>query len=330
MNDQRYLSGWVNRLLLVMAMMLVNIKGHAYSLQNHEAITRDASELINQCVEKHLIKTLNPSSQLNVLIQYNLQQDQLWRKARLWHFPKSDSHPLEKSITSWIGNSLVLSTSFNIWSDYLGKQASSSVLHHEVYPAMGALLHYVQDVAVPTHAVPIFHPVRYIPPKADGFDRWDVFNATPWLEDNNRLNTVCAQLASNKENAVEIINSTLEKTRKSILKGSFVDGDQNQIWSKLYPVNGPKQHGFGQYGCDSEGQFGALLVTCQHQLFNVTKQQYIDFASEQRNLAVQASAQLIYLLQRPLLPCIGKDCIGVLGDDRWLPNAAILRELMGE
>ena len=328
MNFQCYLSGWVYRLLLVMAMLLMSIKGHAYSLQNHEEITRDASELINLCVEKKLIKTLNPSSQLDVLVQYNLQQDQLWRKARLWHFPKSDSQPLEKSITSWIGNSFVISTSFNVWSDYLGKQASSSVLQHEVYPAIGALLHYLQDVAVPTHAVPIFHPVRYIPPKADGFDSWDVFNAPPWLEDNNTLNTVCAQLASTEESAIEIINSTLEKTRNNILKGSIVDGDNNQLWLKLYPVNGPKQHGFGQYGCNSEGQFGGGSVTCQNQVFHVTKQQYINFASRQRNLAVQASAQLIYLLQHNLLPCMGDDCFAPMGDDRWLPNAEILNELM--
>ena len=327
-NIKTLFSGDVRRVLCFVMIMLACIKSHGYSLQNHEQITRDAVKLINLCVQEKHIETLSPSAQLDVLIEYNLQQDQLLRKARLWHFPDNKQFPLEKSATSWIGNSLVISTSFNVWSDYLASQARSSTEHQAVYPAMGALLHYVQDVAVPAHAVPIFHPVRYFPPKADGFDSWDRFNSYPWLEDGSALKTICTQLSSNDKSVADIISHTLESTRNNILKGRNLADGQGNMWLKLYPVNGPKQYGFAQYGCGSEGEFGMQKIMCDNQVFHVAKQTYINFASGQRNLAVQASAQLIYDLQRSLAPCDGETCVAELGDDRWLPNAKMLKKLV--
>lgn len=327
-NIQYKSSGYVMRVLWFVTIMLACINSHGYSLQNHEQITRDAVKLINLCIQEKHVNTLNPSAQLDVLIEYNLQQDQLWRKARLWHFPDNKQFPLEESATSWIGNSLVISTSFNVWSDYLASQARSSINHQEVYPAMGALLHYVQDVAVPAHAVPIFHPVRYLPPKADGFDSWDRFNPSPWLGDDAALKTICKQLSSEDKSVADIISHTLESTRNNILQDRTQDNEQENVWLKLYPVNGPKQFGFAQYGCGSEGEFGVQNITCDNQALHVTKQAYISFASGQRNLAVQASAQLIYALQSPLVACDGETCVADLEDDRWLPNAKMLKKLV--
>ena len=323
-------SGYVRRVLCFVVIMLACIKSYGYSLQNHQQITRDAVKLINLCIQKKHIKTLNPSEQLDVLIEYNLQQDQLWRKARLWHFPDNKQFPLEKSATSWMGNSLVISTSFNVWSDYLASQARNSIDHQDVYPAMGALLHYVQDVAVPAHAVPIFHPVRYLPPKADGFDSWDSFNSYSWLDDDTALKTICKQLSSHDKSVADIISHTLNSTLNNILQGWVQDNEQKNIWQNLYPVNGPKKYGFAQYGCGSEGEFGKPVVNCENQKFNVTKQEYVNFASGQRNIALQASAQVIYSLQRHLTPCYGQACVAKQGNDRWLPNVDILKKLIKE
>jgi len=325
--------------LILALLMLFSTQLSAYSLKNHEQITAGASALINQCRQHELLTTLNPEPQLPVLIAYNLDQDQILRKARLWHFPFDKKQPPLKSATSWVGNTLVLSTSFNIWSDYLYAQAQLTTQHKELYPAMGALLHYIQDVSVPAHAVPIFHPVRYFPPKADGFDSWQQFNPYPWLQDEAQLKKVCGEIAAQTGNGQSILQATQQQTRDNIRAGVGLNfgltlepnADLNaapSVWLKLYPIDAPKPDGFAQYGCDSGGDYGEALLKCDGKAIAVPLQAYIDFASAQRNLATVASAGLIYLLQQGLGGCDGPDCIAKEGDDRWLPNAPLLRELL--
>ncbi len=315
--------------LILALLMLFDTQALAYSLKNHEQITADASALINQCRQHELLTTLNPEPQLPVLIAYNLDQDQLSRKARLWHFPFDKKQPPLKSATSWVGNTLVLSTSFNIWSDYLYAQAQLTTQHKELYPAMGALLHYIQDVSVPAHAVPIFHPVRYFPPKADGFDSWQQFNPYPWLQDENQLKKVCGEIAAQTDNGQSILQATQQQTRDNIRAGVGLKMNiEPSVWLKLYPIDAPKPDGFAQYGCDSGGDYGEALLNCDGQQIEVQLQAYIDFASTQRNLATVASAGLIYLLQQGLSRCDGADCIAKEGDDRWLPNTPLLRQLL--
>ena len=196
---------------------------------------------------------------------------------------------------------------------------------------MGALLHYVQDVSVPV--VPIFHPVRYLPPKADGFDSWDEFTPYPWQQDKSKLKKVCTQLLGAGQNSVtagQIIGETLAATRDNILNGLESDRPQKNVWLKLYPVSAAKLHGFAQYGCNSEGDYGLEQVTCDEQAMNVSHSHYVAFASRQRDLAVQVSAQLIYVMQKHLSPCETEDCLGGLNDDRWLPNAKLLKALVKE
>ena len=342
--------------LCLVILILSTLKAHAYSLSNHQTITEDAVALINECRSQQFITTLDPSAQLGVLVKYNVHQDQLLRKARLWHFPYYAQYPPQKEATGWIGNTLVISTSFNVWTDYLYQQALKANRHQTVYPAIGALLHYVQDVAVPAHAVPIFHPVRYLPPKADGFDSWDEFNEYPWLKNRQAQQHACAELASINLTAQDIINNTLQQTKNNIQEGLSGQTPEHipeqiraaNIWMKLYPVNGPKEYGFGQYGCDSEGDYGVESLTCHTkpnvresaqesaegsaQEFEVSHHDYIKFASKQRNLAVLASAQLIYNLQKTLLltPCNEPEqgCVAKYGDDRWLPNKRLLNRLI--
>ena len=315
--------------LIVGLLLIFSLQAQAYSLKNHEQITRDASALINQCRQHKLLTTLSPKAQLPVLIAYNLDQDQLLRKARLWHFPFDKHQPPLKSATGWVGNTLVISTSFNLWTDYLFTQAQLARLHREVYPAMGALLHYIQDVSVPAHAVPIFHPVRYFPPKADGFDSWQQFNAYPWLQDEARLLKVCGKIAAQDGNAQSILVSTQQQTRDNIQNGVGLDlNAQPNVWRKLYPLDTAKPDGFAQYGCDSGGDYGDAMLNCDDQQIKVSAQEYINFASAQRNLATVASARLIYGLQQGLGECGGADCFAKDGDDRWLPNACLLRQLL--
>ena len=105
--------------MLLLYVLLGSARVYSYSLDNHQQITRDAVDLINTCAQQESFNTLNPASQLDALVHYNLHQDALWRKARLWHFPNNKHHPPEKSATIWIGNTLVISTSFDVWTDYL-------------------------------------------------------------------------------------------------------------------------------------------------------------------------------------------------------------------
>ncbi|MEH6343630.1 MAG: hypothetical protein V7785_00970 [Bermanella sp.] len=313
--------------LIVGLLMIFSLQAMAYSLKNHEQITRDASALINECRQQKLITTLNPEAQLPVLIAYNLDQDQILRKARLWHFPFDKNQPPLKSATSWVGNTLVISTSFNLWTDYLYTQAQLTRLHREIYPAMGALLHYIQDVSVPAHAVPIFHPVRYFPPKADGFDSWQQFNAYPWLQNEAQLKKVCGKIAAQDGNAQSILASTQQQTRDNIQNGMGLNAEPD-VWLKLYPLDAAKPDGFAQYGCDSGGDYGDAVLNCDDQQIEVPLQDYINFASAQRNLATVASARLIYVMQQALSVCDGPNCVAKDGDEHWLPNASQLRRLL--
>jgi len=310
---------------LSMSSSLVN----AYSKDNHEFITRQAVDLLEACKIRDIKEDYVES-----MVRYNIGQDELTRKLLIWHFPAAAKGEEYRSplATFSLVSSFALDTNFEIWTTYLAKELNRSHATWTTYPALGALLHYVQDVSVPAHAIPIFHPSSYFPPQTDGFDNWSRFSGFSELSeacDNIKgFKSVEKLLKDARSNT--LTNIQKPKAFKYLIDGVSTDGS----WIMLWPVKFPDRwinDGFSRYGCSGDS-FGDAEIDCNDQIIQVPLSSYVSIASTQVKDAIYNSAKLIYSFTSKIHApdCHGNQCADAEdGDKRWLPNTKKLKEELG-
>jgi hypothetical protein len=154
----------------------------AYSVANHVELTSRAVRLVNKCRAEHGLSTPALDDYLmGILEHYNAEQDQWKRKTGLWHFPQvRDDGDCPGPFPACL---MVIERSYQPWVDSIWHQVEAGLPADRLYPALGVALHYVQDLAVPAHALPVFHPAGLFH-FSDGFDeynykRWDEAAARP-------------------------------------------------------------------------------------------------------------------------------------------------------
>ncbi|WP_237442737.1 hypothetical protein [Sinobacterium norvegicum] len=245
-----------------------------YSVPNHELITRSAAALIEQCQGSPLDEKL-----VQTYVDYNLAQDKLLKKRLMWHFDRATGNNTSPKLRHRddIYKSMAVLPDFSLWYSYLSQQIALQNTGIDRAPAIGAMLHFVQDMAVPAHVVPIFHPSRLM--NRDNFDEWYSFNLdsqqipimgyAQWAGDDTAQPTagvvyldevtkkdVCDTLKSSKElKPAQILSKLKEDTKAAInspIKHYYVaDSYQGpyqhsssqqdtakQRWSLLWPSEG--------------------------------------------------------------------------------------------
>ncbi|TNC80239.1 MAG: hypothetical protein C9356_15030 [Oleiphilus sp.] len=253
----------------------------AYSISNHERLTRSAVDLLEYCavpihqaLEDHLVKM-------------NVKQDDLHRKPILWHFPppirndRLDESARAKSWSRPFASWLVLRTDFGLWTDYLHSTIENATDDPDILSAAGALLHFVQDMVVPAHAIPVFHPAGFTL-KSDGFDDWSIFH------DFQFSSADC-----NAVKATRSIATILEDNRLTTLERIGMLEGEVPKWGKHWTF-AHTDKGFGEYHCGSDafGTDGGL--NCDDALPHLTREDFIEAATPQARLAVVSSAKVIF------------------------------------
>lgn len=302
------------RILTTLLLVLFSFQAAAYSKSNHQRITESAAQLIQRC---ELPLQLS-EQQIEILVGLNLGQDGVFKKMRLWHFPaplKDSNNPAPQKQRAWLYGKLVTETTFDRWAKYLDDQIKQQASFEQRLPGVGALLHYVQDLAVPAHAVPIFHPTRIA--NADRLDSWKKLQPhgetlLPATE------TICATISSgNVDDVIEFLSAARRTTLKNLQQplGDYCQGPSCR-WSRYWSQE-VSDNGFADYGCSGKDVFGKKRFTCDGEKYSVQPEAYKVFAADRFQDAVIASAQLILYYSRLQN---GTQDIAPL----WLPNKKLL------
>jgi hypothetical protein len=323
---------------VALLLALVPAPAAAYGTDTHEYLTREAVALIHSC-KQETSALLDPTPHVATLVDFNLGQDDLMRKARLWHFPFvpradcSDACGTACYTTSWCPYwlsficGMEVYRSFDPWLNQLLSQAKLAHAPSEVYPAAGALLHYLQDLAVPAHALPIFHPVPLW--HGDELDNYEVRATHDSLLKSRGRKAVCQTLTDTSEPRALLVDMR-QKTLASLdseFPAQSKSGNEHR-WRVFWPsIPDPQAREFQSYGCDDG--FGASSVRCGEDTFEVDDKTYQRFADARAEDAILASAQLIARLQTQLAQADAgsKRASADDPDERWLPSAERLERI---
>ena len=285
----------------------------SFSVNNHKIITKLSVDLINDCGIKNSIT----ESDVDTLIEYNVYQDKLLKKAILWHFPmpeQGSGNPAPDKKHAWGYGKIVEETTFNIWTDYLEDQANKENDFEGRLPAIGALLHFTQDLAVPSHAIPIFHPSKVANP--DKLDNWDV-NKLGMIRLKEKGASSCKKLEESSISNVASLNQDVRKDTLSSInnnrKTCLIEGATCD-WTVLWQTK-VVDTGFAYYGCNKEDVFGDNKFVCNGNEYRISTDEYNDFAATRFDGAIVASAKLILHFMH-LKAGNRSEC----ADSQWVPR----------
>lgn len=315
---------WALALLVCSVGILHAMEVFGYSLPNHERLTTQAVALLEEC---RLAAAADPDlpKYEEILISYNLGQDELLRKAALWHFP-GEAEPQGVSCPTWLSwpvCTMVVHRSFEPWIDYLDDQIAEPIPATALYPALGAALHYVQDSSVPPHAVPVFHPA--------GLQLHDQFDAADDWRDLRpaEQQALCAELDV-PPSIRSVVEETLRDTRQSLADPiGQPPGSEEITWSIFWPDEKEEDHGFAPYGCGGDS-YGDEAFDCCGQEIRIEEEEYRRFTTRRAHFAIVQSARLLLLTRDRLKPCGAGSCEPQEGDEAWLPSGDLLRQISSE
>ncbi len=276
----------------------------AFSVENHVELTTAAVAQVVACVSGYPgrwdhLRGVELPGRAELLSTCNTKQDDLRRKVMMWHFPQR-GQPIPGS--PWQAPFTAGATSFDQYFHDVATTLRTDVQAVEIYPAVGTLLHYLQDAAVPAHAVPIFHPsARW------GGDNFDGYPVAPFQPANDlatceRLLDGGAQLASLQTLLDSTIDGTLEAIQRPIATSEVAFTGRASALSKvprdwtLFWDLRREADGFANYGCVGD-RFGKGGLRCRQPGRNpkveISPKAYSDFAADRHRAAVHASVQAI-------------------------------------
>ncbi|MFJ2683345.1 hypothetical protein ACIOYV_06350 [Pseudomonas sp. NPDC087342] len=145
----------------------------------------------------------------------------------------------------------------------------------DVYELAGRVLHYVQDMSVPAHVIPVFHVKLPLLDRSDPFDNFErrkdlpPFRLTP-----AECQTLSTEIVSNKSYPATLLENAAQATLKAIGQANSSDTPQNS-WARywFYPARqaSDARKGWGDYGdcaftrgsttagCKSDAELDALF-----------------------------------------------------------------------
>jgi hypothetical protein len=302
---------------LVCGVLATATAGRAYSPSNHARLTARAVALYERCGQLAGAAARAVPLPIAILQHYNTRQDDLLSKSGLWHFP--ETAPDEGCPGPFPLCQLVILRSYEPWTEDIWRRVIQTLPAAQLYPALGAALHYVQDLAVPAHAVPVFHPRGWLD-LHDAFDEytsWDNPHSRPGVHE---LASECARLdAIARSGALRAILEQLRsETRASLSQSLSLSRGGSEVtlsFARLWQARGA---GFGVYGCDDD--FGEAELRCGDTSYAVAAGTYERFAGQRARSAILYSAATIALFEQKLAPCRGASCTPTEDEEAWLPT----------
>lgn len=273
--------------------MLLPRTSAAYTVPEHLKITKNAVQVFNACVEHHresLTSRFEPiHAQEEILSKCNEMQDHNWpwlNRLKMWHF-YSPKKPPKGSVFQLAA--FAIETRLNGWIGLLQESFDATNDPAIAYALAGAAIHYVQDMTVPSHVVPIFHPGIFN--WGDAFDSYLVRESSLPVTESS-----CREMFADRGNFETIINTTAEDTKAS-LHGAIDESKLHRLsWESFWDTS-LDGDGFGKYGCFGNS-FGDERLTCGTNRFEVEKCVYVSFARARHEQAVRGTISILAALQR--------------------------------
>jgi len=180
----------------------------------------------------------------------------------------------------------------------------SRVAVEDILVASGRVLHYMQDVAVPAHVVPVLHGPFPFPD--DEFDSYELGGSGPSAKDPMLSFTEqeCRDLFQTQLDLTQIISQAAQQTLKAIQAPIRAGGENpiNTTWSAYWQADDSWfLSGFGSYGVVGN-RFGEELTleNCNSDDCTITKKDYDRFYRQQLKQALYHTAHFILLVDRKL------------------------------
>ena len=147
--------------------LILGVAGHAhtYSAVTHDTLTTIAVHHFNLLVRGTKVDALRPE-QVAATIHGSRHEDEMLilRRIANWHF----YDPEKQAEKRFIFIRTQLHTRFRELSQLLSAKPAPK----DSYELLGRIIHYLQDVTVPAHVVPVFHPRYFV--VNDRFDKYPV------------------------------------------------------------------------------------------------------------------------------------------------------------
>jgi hypothetical protein len=289
-----------------------------FSVTNHVLLTEASLRQIRACTAKHPNRW--PGAEAidaygGAITACNIKQDDVERKLRLWHFYGGErdgkARKLEVSgilVRFFRAEFLNVGVGFDEYFAQLeARLAETPTTPEHVYATTGAIVHFIQDVAVPAHAIPIFHPSPVW--NGDNFDDFPIQLESSPPDD---LATCDRLLGATNDTLAGLLRETVEGTMTAIRTEIPVGGMTGPPPPASPPGKRPKllprtwqlfwndsldRDGFGRYGCMRDS-FGETQLSCERKPFTFKPETYVDFARARQRAAVEATVRALMIAQR--------------------------------
>jgi hypothetical protein len=326
----------------------------AYSVANHKRITADALWLLDAC--KLHAPAAMPKGARKVAGCYNTAQDGLFQKRVHWHFPPAVWYPVgsqerdraqrgdldgcepkcpTKFPFRWAYCGVVRRTRVDAWVDYLWQRARGGT-PHEVYAALGATMHYLQDMFVPSHVVPVFHPRPWFQRDAfDSYTQWEEIHPHFDATKGHVPTATCEALRQDRREPIEILRGAIAHTLRALdePRGVRIEIGGRARWHPWRDFwDGPpheRHAGFLRYGFGGDDHFGDERFHTAGGEARVAPLAYQRFATRRARGAITATAALILRFERELRPCQGPRCAQRRHDWDFIPSIQSICALPG-
>ncbi len=169
--------------------------------------------------------------------------------------------------------------------------------HRRSLKRIGHMIHHVQDMAVPTHVIPILHPSL-----KNGFhDKFEKYTyRTQAMAELVAEAPNCERFEQFRDPDVvlyEVAKKTYDKATEGALK--LFSKEQGMAWTHYYswalfwlPDEGESKRGFGSYGVVGNS-FGTENLVLNGKEYQVSQETYFDFYKAQARSAREASLELL-------------------------------------
>ncbi|MDX2019891.1 MAG: hypothetical protein SF187_06600 [Deltaproteobacteria bacterium] len=277
----------------------------AYSVRNHSELFRSAASFFNECVQRHpqvIPPYLRPlERQEQILFQCsNIQDQKSIDRLKMWHFYSPKRIP--KASVMRLG-ALAVDTRLDTFFAMAERAFEESNDPGLAYALVGAAIHYLQDVTVPSHVIPIFHPGI--------FDWHDEFDEYPVQSELVKADaTTCAQWLSDQRSLGTILQDTAQDTLDSLHGPTNAFQGRLLSWEMFWKP-GVDVDGFGKYGCFGDN-FGSADLSCAGKAFRMSSHLYAAFARARHRMAVRSTVAAMAAVQRKTststCACVSSKC----------------------
>lgn len=261
----------VKLVFLAAASVGVAVPAQAFDAERHPEFTRQAVELYRKCKGVSLSK-----ESAEALAEGTENEDAsiltLGQRVANWHFYNRDG----KLRDSWFANrslDVIFAKRNDELEVLLAAEPRDPV---KIYERAGRVLHYIQDMSVPAHVVPIYHVTLPLLGGGDSFDAYQPKELVgpPWSA------AACQELRPSVTEDSGFPRARLEATAQSTLQriGQLGKPESGHGWEKYWiypsPDRSERSNGWGSYpeggcefvvggaapGCKSREQLDALFT----------------------------------------------------------------------